>query len=244
MDERLKCIGDYWTQRSSGFSDYMNEHMEEELGKPYYRILKEVSTGCALKVLDIGCGPGVASMFLAELNNDVTAIDWSEGMIECASKNSVDKGFEINFLKMNAQELEFGDESFDLVISSRLVWNLPDPLRAYSEWLRVLKRGGTIVLYDGNYFLRKDSEEDSEPEDESPNMYQGADFNIIRNLAKILPLSKEARPAWDVDALVRLGADKLYLEVESWRPVDENGLSIPSTFVIKASKPLGERTND
>ncbi len=244
MDERLKRIGDYWTQRSSGFSEYMNEHMDEELGKPYYRILKEVSAGRALKVLDIGCGPGVASMFLAELGNDVTAIDWSDGMLECASKNSVDKGFEIRFLKMNAQELGFRDESYDLVISSRLVWNLPDPLKAYSEWLRVLKKGGIIVLYDGNYFLMKGSEEDSELEDEAPRMYQGADFNIIRNLAKTLPLSKEARPAWDVDALVRLGADKVYLEVESWRPEDENGLCIPSTFVIKASKPSGERTND
>jgi len=219
----------------------MNEHMDEELGKSYYRILKEVSAGHALKVLDIGCGPGVASMFLADLGNDVTAVDWSDGMLDCARKNSIDKGFEIIFLKMNAQELEFEDESFDLVISSRLVWNLPDPLKAYSEWLRVLKKGGCMVLYDGNYFLEKDSDTESGSEDEPPRMYQGADFNIIRNLAKTLPLSKEARPAWDVDALVRLGADRVYLEVESWRPEDENGLSIPSTFVIKASKPAGER---
>ena len=41
---------------------------------------------------------------------------------------------------MDAQALEFEDESFDVIISRNLTWNLPHPEMAYKEWLRVLKK--------------------------------------------------------------------------------------------------------
>ena len=43
---------------------------------------------------------------------------------------------------MDAENLRFADESFDVVISRNLTWTLPDVKSAYREWVRVLKKGG------------------------------------------------------------------------------------------------------
>ena len=52
---------------------------------------------------------------------------------------------------MDAQNLEFEDDVFDVVISRNLTWNLKDPKRAYEEWCRVLKPGGVMINLDANY---------------------------------------------------------------------------------------------
>ncbi len=45
--------------------------------------------------------------------------------------------------------MEFPDETFDLVISRNLIWNLDDPKAAYREWLRVLKPERKLMIFDG-----------------------------------------------------------------------------------------------
>ena len=49
---------------------------------------------------------------------------------------------------MDAQALEFEDESFDVIISRNLTWNLEKPWQAYREWYRVLKPGGHIMILE------------------------------------------------------------------------------------------------
>ena len=46
----------------------------------------------------------------------------------------------IQWLQMDAQNLDFPDQTFDAVVSRNLTWNLENPTRAYQEWLRVLKK--------------------------------------------------------------------------------------------------------
>jgi SAM-dependent methyltransferase len=183
-------------------------------------------------------------MMLAEMGCEVFAIDWSEGMVKQVTENSKERGLKIDIRRMDAQDLDFDDGFFDLVVSSRLVWNLPDPIKAYSEWLRVLKNDGTMVLYDGNYFLKTDGRKAHAPfedDTEGPQMYQGADFRIIRNVAKELPLSKEVRPAWDVSALTSLGVFTINIHMENYAPTDDGGRKVPSTFVLVVEK---ERKGD
>ena len=237
MNNQLKNIGNYWSDRSMEFSKYMLEHSDEELDKDYYRLIREVVGVRKIRAIDIGCGPGIAAMMLAEMGNDIYAVDWSEGMIEQVTKNSKDRGLDIHISRMDAQNLEFEDGFFDLVVSSRLVWNLPDPIRAYSEWMRVLKPSGSMVIYDGNYFLeKKDKELPAEEEDDQPQMYQGADFRVIRNIAKDLPLSKEIRPAWDVGLLTSIGVKDIHILIENYGRHDAEEMSIPSTFVLVVKK--------
>lgn len=54
---------------------------------------------------------------------------------------------------MDAQHLQFADESFDAIVSRNVLWNLEDPAMAYREMYRVLRPGGTILVEDGNMYL-------------------------------------------------------------------------------------------
>ncbi|MBR6038602.1 MAG: class I SAM-dependent methyltransferase, partial [Candidatus Methanomethylophilaceae archaeon] len=173
--------------------------------------------------------------------HDVTAIDYSDGMIAKAKQNCAEAGVPANIMKMDAQSLEFEDGTFDLVVSRKVVWNLPDPVRAYKEWLRVLKSGGRMILFDGNYFLGMHDEDYKRSVPftcgEDNGTYQGADPSILLGFAKDLPLSKARRPQWDVGALTELGVDRVEVLVDTRR--EESGL--PDTFVIIACKDRGGR---
>ena len=48
--------------------------------------------------------------------------------------------------------LPFGADSFDVVFSRNLTWNLPEPKKAYQSWLSVLKSGGLMLVFDANWY--------------------------------------------------------------------------------------------
>jgi len=68
-----------------------------------------------LKILDLGCGPGLYSQLLAENGHQVTGVDFSKHSIEYARKTAEDNNLEIDYRKQNYLELE-DHEKYDLVI--------------------------------------------------------------------------------------------------------------------------------
>ena len=78
-------------------------------------------------------------MILAEAGYHVDAVDYTEGMLEKAKENAGDLCRNIRFWRMDAQKLEFADESFDLVLSRNLTWVLEEPETAYAEWYRICR---------------------------------------------------------------------------------------------------------
>lgn len=247
-ERKLETIGDYWSMRSEGFSEYMLAHLPETEQDLHFRRIYEYIGDRKLKVLDIGCGPGMFSIALGKRGQDVTAIDYSDGMIAKAKQNCAEAGVPANIMKMDAQHLEFEDGTFDLIVSRKVVWNLEDPAGAYGEWLRVLKPEGKIMLFDANYFLYMHDEEYNKAneamraqmaprsEDAARSM-QGADPNILWGFARELPLSRQRRPSWDVQILMEYGAKDVRAEVDTCTPApDGSGRTLPNTFVITASK--------
>ena len=57
--KQLEIIGDYWTQRSEGFSEHMLQNMEADEKGLYVRTIREFSDTRKMKVLYIGTGPGL-----------------------------------------------------------------------------------------------------------------------------------------------------------------------------------------
>src|SRR5438874_5107963 len=110
-----------------------------------------------LKVLEIGCGVGTDGAQFAKAGADYTGIDLTEAAIELARK-----GFEISNLKgqfriADAENLDFPDESFDVVYSHGVPHHTPDTARAVREIHRVLRTGGRaiVMLYHrGSYNYR------------------------------------------------------------------------------------------
>lgn len=90
-------------------------------------------------------------MLLAPLGHIVTGIDLSPLMIASARHLTQQHGVEALFFCMNAQTLDFDDQSFDLILTRNLTWTLPDLPAAYREWHRVLRSGGRLLNFDADY---------------------------------------------------------------------------------------------
>lgn len=140
------------------------------LGK-LYEILEKHAKG--KKVLEYGCGPGYNSFFLAEHARELIAIDISDFAIKTAEQEAARKNVHnATFLEMNAEDLRFEDESFDLVFGNSIIHHL-DLHKSYSEIKRVLKPGAKAVFYEPlghNYLINKyrQATPDMRTEDEHP----------------------------------------------------------------------------
>lgn len=118
---------------------------------------KEALSGLSGKVLEVGVGSGRNLKYYSS-NSLVTGIDNSEGMLEEARKKA--RGMEnVTILLMDAENLEFPDNSFDYVITTFVLCTIPDPVKALKEMRRVLKPSGELIalehVYSSNLFIVK-----------------------------------------------------------------------------------------
>jgi len=109
-----------------------------------------------LRILDVGTGTGFLSLSLAEIGHEVVGIDLAEGMISSARKLADDRGLDLDLMVGDAESLDFDDDSFDVVVSRWVLWTLPDPEKAISEWMRVLKPGGRAYEFGVSRPVEKD----------------------------------------------------------------------------------------
>jgi ubiquinone/menaquinone biosynthesis C-methylase UbiE len=98
--------------------------------------------------LEIGAGTGYFSLNLmqAGLIERATATDISPGMLATLEENAAELGLEVQTAAAEAETLPFADESFDLVFGHAVLHHIPDLERAFSEFARVLRPGGTLAF--------------------------------------------------------------------------------------------------
>lgn len=217
---KLEAIGDYWNTRAQGYSQTIHEQFENGLGDYFMERFKSLRPdGKELNCLDVGCGPGFFSIILNRLGYKVTSVDYSPEMVSTAEKNLNDHGFIPNVLRGDAQKLPFDSNTFDLVVSRDLVWNLEHPEKAYKEWARILKPGGMIFVVDGNHYLHYHDEDYrmakdiAEMDSRAKHDLHGVDPTFINELARDLPLSKCLRPAWDKRVMEEVGMKNIDTDI-------------------------------
>ncbi|MCU1239869.1 MAG: hypothetical protein JWO71_595 [Candidatus Acidoferrum typicum] len=100
-------------------------------------------------VLSVGCGPGVILRELCALDPSIraTGLDISDDRLQEAKQKNRQNA-QANFVRGDAQAMDFASNSFDLVYSRMLLEYLKDKAGAVKEMLRVCKRGGAVLLQD------------------------------------------------------------------------------------------------
>jgi len=99
-------------------------------------------------VLDLGCGAGIpTAKFLTEKGIKVTGIDLSETMLNLARKNVPDA----NFIKLDMNELEFNEETFDGIVSVYALFHIPKErhFEIFKKAFEILKPGGILMINTG-----------------------------------------------------------------------------------------------
>lgn len=101
-----------------------------------------------VKVLELGCGWGLSSMRFASWGAEAIGIDVSTTRVEWAQARAAEQSAgSASFRVMNAEQLEFADDEFDVVCGQAVLHHLNLP-RAFSEIVRVLKPDGAAVFVE------------------------------------------------------------------------------------------------
>ena len=245
----------YWTNRASGYSGVNQEELASNQKTVWRGVISRRIAArfpgkkpSQIRVLDVGTGPGFFAIILAELGYQVTAVDYTASMLEEAKGNAGALAEKIDFRQKNAEKLTFSTASFDVLVTRNVTWNLPNPEKAYAQWMRVLKPGGLLLNFDANWYRylwdenaqaghARDREnlQVSDVRDETA----GTDVDAMEAIARQAPLSRLHRPAWDLDVLRGLGMQAA-ADTEVWKQVwtKEERINNASTpmFLVEGHK--------
>jgi ubiquinone/menaquinone biosynthesis C-methylase UbiE len=133
---------------------FRNAENEKFYQEAFHYIANVLNAPGNSKLLDAGCGTCAHSIRLAQHGFSVTAVDFSDYVLEKAklgirSSNVADG---IVLQRENILNLSFPDETFDYILCWGVLMHIPDIEKAISELNRVLKNGGMIVISEVNMF--------------------------------------------------------------------------------------------
>ncbi len=197
MEHLTRRIENYWDGRSKDFSKSRRLELDGVDGAAWRNIFKKnLPAGKSLKILDVGTGAGFFAAILSKLGHKVTGVDMSAKMLGEARKNLRELKLPAEFKRMNAQALDFADETFDAVVTRNLTWTLPDVKAAYREWRRVLKVGGVLMNFDSDYGDKIFSDEFY-----TQSKVSDAQLSECDAIKNSLAISSRRRPMWDAGFL-------------------------------------------
>ncbi|RFZ87644.1 SAM-dependent methyltransferase [Shinella sp. WSJ-2] len=150
-DHLKEDIRDYWSRRSQTFDLAFGHRIPE--GPEFDAWVAAIRAHLGpepRRVLELACGTGEVTRLLLSLGHEVTALDFSEAMLSVARrKHAGAKG--LRFLLADAENPMEPDESYDAIVCRHLVWTLTTPGQAFAEWYRMLKPGGMLLFFDGDW---------------------------------------------------------------------------------------------
>ena len=119
------------------------QHVDEV---PCTHLLSQVAIESRHAVLDVATGTGNVALRAARLSPDVTGLDLVPSLLDVARERAAAEGVDVHWIEGDAEELPFGDASFDRVLSVFGVQFAPRHEVVAGELLRVCRPGGTIGL--------------------------------------------------------------------------------------------------
>jgi ubiquinone/menaquinone biosynthesis C-methylase UbiE len=131
---------------ASKLYDIVEWPMEQLLFK---KMRKEAVTLAKGEVLEVGAGTGKNFSYYDQNSVKLTAIDFSEGMLEYAQKKKSQLEWDsLELLQMDVEKLAFEDECFDSIVSTFVFCTVPHPKEGLEEVYRVLKPQGKAIFLE------------------------------------------------------------------------------------------------
>jgi len=128
--------------------DY-ERHWRQQIEPSQRRLLEMADLQPGECLLDVACGTGLITIPAALAvgpEGDVVGTDISEVMVEMSARRVDELGLtNASFERMDAEELRFRDDTFDVALCGLGMMYVPDPVAAMREQLRVLRPGGRAV---------------------------------------------------------------------------------------------------
>ncbi len=257
-DQIREQIVDYWTKRAESYAELNREELKKDGHRAAWLTAMEPlfpqKPREELRILDIGTGPGFLAILLAQAGYRPDAADCTEQMLTEARANAGDLAERMRFHCMNADRLDFADDTFDVLVCRNLTWNLPDPCVCYTEWLRVLKPGGKAIIFDANWYhylydeavrAAYDRDRENVARQALKDFNIGENFDVMERIAMDLPMSKKPRPAWDRERLLELGYADVELCGDIWEDVwtEEEKVNYAATPMFRITAVKGPVTS-
>ena len=199
-------IINYWSRRSGDFARLRRDELNSYMADLWLEEIRKYLPDKPCRILDIGTGSGIFAILLGKAGHYVEGIDLTASMIEEAKILAAKSGVNSVFKVMDAENLLYPDESFDIVLSRNLTWTLPHPRKAYGEWHRVLKKGGMLLNFDADYgkeHLVQDL--NSLPQNHAHHNINSDLLAECDSIKANLDISQLRRPQWDSSVLQQIG---------------------------------------
>ncbi len=144
FEEKILENHKLYTERINLFKNYGWNFIQER------KSIIKVAEPIIGKILEIGAGKGYFTLELAKYNFNFISIDCSSEELEYALLNLQYYGLQdqVLFKKMDSENLDFDDNSFDTVFSVNMLHHLEKPYKCIDEMLRVLNKGGKLIISD------------------------------------------------------------------------------------------------
>ena len=174
-------IKEYWEGEAGIYSEGIKAELKSETAENWKNLILEYAPEKEhLEVLDVGCGPGFFEIMLGKEGHHVTGIDITENMIHEAKENVKAAGLSADLMTMDCHNLNFPDETFDMVICRNITWTL-DEAHDAAMWEK----------YGRGIHAHEDAETGKE-------------------LSSKLFMSDKKRPVWDLDYMMEIGFSKVF----------------------------------
>ena len=156
----------------------------------------------------------------------VSGIDLTPRMILEARHAARDLGLTVDFQVMDAENTTFEPETFDCIVTRNLTWTLPHLDQAYTHWYNLLKSGGCLINFDGDYCHEKPLAELDLPEENAHSSIERSLMAEYEHIKEHLAGEQPARPDWDLQLLYNAGFRDITLD----RGVSDRVFANPDKF--------------
>jgi ubiquinone/menaquinone biosynthesis C-methylase UbiE len=194
----------------------------------------------AAAVLDLGCGTGVVTRAIAARDGfagTLTGVDQSPEFIAAAERLAAGDGVgdRVEFVVGDAHALDLAAASFDVAVAHTLVSHVRDPLAVLAEAARVVRPGGAVAVFDGDYASLTFGWDDARLGEAMERAVQSIIMSsprVMRELPRLLPKAGLQLIATQAHVYAEAGSSRFLLNLaETYGPLAASTGLVPAADV-------------